>query len=124
MKEINIEGTPKTPKIYFKEGNNYLLIEGRSIIEDPLQFYNPLIVRLKKASNSVLDKLEIDFKIEYFNTASSFILLDVLKHLHSSDGLKDNIIVNWHYDKDDDDILEIGQDYSNVLKMPFNLIAC
>ncbi len=123
MSDIDIKGTLNTPTILFKEANNYLLIEGRSTIEDPIIFYKPLISKLKNVIKSSSGKMEIDFKLEYFNTTSSLAILDVLRHLQSLNTVTNEVVINWHHNADDDDILEIGEDYSTILKFPFNIIS-
>ena len=70
-----------------------------------------------------MEKFEIDFKLEYFNTTSSIVILDVLKHLQSMDTPENKVIINWHYDEEDEDLLEIGEDYSTMLNFPFNLVV-
>ncbi|MBL4670229.1 MAG: DUF1987 domain-containing protein [Flavobacteriales bacterium] len=121
MSDIDIEGTLKTPTISFDEINNYLLIEGRSTLENPAKFYKPLISKLEKLEKSSSREMKIDFKLEYFNTTSSIAILDVLKRLQSLNKDKE-IVINWSYDEGDEDILEIGEDYSSILKFPFNLV--
>ncbi len=123
MSDLNIEGTLKTPTISFSEKEKRLLIEGRSTPEDPIQFYEPLISKLKDFVKSPIGKMEIDFKLEYFNTTSSLVILDVLKHLQSVNTVNNEVVINWHYDKDDEDLLEVGEDYSTMLKFPINLIV-
>jgi len=121
MSDIDIEGTLKTPTISFDEINNYLLIEGRSTLENPAKFYKPLISKLEKLEKSSSREMKIDFKLEYFNTTSSIAILDVLKRLQSLNKDKE-VVINWFYDEGDEDILEIGEDYSSILKFPFNLV--
>ena len=123
MSDINIKGTLKTPTILFKKSTNYLLIEGRSTLENPNKFYKPLISNLKDSMKSVSGTMEIDFKLEYFNTTSSLAILDVLKHLLSLNTAKNKVVINWHYDEEDEDILEIGKDYSTIVNFPFNLVS-
>ncbi|NQX97278.1 MAG: DUF1987 domain-containing protein, partial [Flavobacteriales bacterium] len=107
--------------ISFDEINNYLLIEGRSTLENPAKFYKPLISKLEKLEKSSSREMKIDFKLEYFNTTSSIAILDVLKRLQSLNKDKE-VVINWFYDEGDEDILEIGEDYSSILKFPFNLV--
>ena len=121
MSDIDIEGTLKTPTISFDEINNYLLIEGRSTLENPAKFYKPLISKLEKLEKSSSREMKIDFKLEYFNTTSSIAILDVLKRLQSLNKDKE-VVINWFYDEGDEDILEMGEDYSSILKFPFNLV--
>jgi len=121
MNNIDIKGTLETPTISLDVSNGNLLIEGRSIIEDPNPFYEPLINELTKLNKAPLSKFEIDFKLEYFNTSSSKSILHVLKLLQSTNSTNKEIIINWHYDEGDDDILEIGEDFSHIINFPFNL---
>jgi len=123
MGDINIKPTRKTPSILFNESEKRLIIEGRSILENPARFYKPLIAKLKDCYNRPIGKLEIDFKLEYFNTTSSIVILQVLKHIYSLHNSNSEIIINWYYDEDDEDLLEVGQDYSELLNFPFNLVS-
>jgi len=122
MRELNIKGTPDSPTVSFDEINNYLLIEGRSILEDPAKFYKPLISKLEDFEKSNSRKMEIDFKLEYFNTASSRYILDILKRLRAIDTPNNEVTINWFYDEVDEDILEIGQDFGSIIKFPINLM--
>jgi len=123
MNDINIKGTVKTPAISFDETEKRLIIEGRSTLENPARFYKPLISKLKDFNNTSIERLEIDFKLEYFNTTSSLVILDVLKHLQSLDTPENEVVINWYYDEEDEDLLEIGEDYSTMLNFPFNLVV-
>lgn len=123
MSDINIKGTIKTPSISFNEAEKHLVIEGRSTLENPARFYKPLISKIKDYNNLPSGKMEIDFKLEYFNTTSSLVILDVLKQLQSLDAPDNEVVINWHYDEEDEDLLEIGEDYSAMLNFPFNLVV-
>lgn len=93
MSDINIKGTVKTLSISFFEEENRLIMEGRSTLENPARFYKPLISKLKDFNNDSIEKLEIDFKLEYFNTTSSLVILDVLKHLQSLDSPENEVVL-------------------------------
>jgi len=86
-------------------------MEGRSLPENVMKFYTPLIewVGLLKA-----EVVKIDLNLEYLNSASSKKLLEVLKVLDANSSIKD-LIVNWHYESDDEDTLENGQIYEDLL---------
>jgi len=123
MSDIDIKATLDTPAISFNKSDKYLLIEGRSILENPIEFYKPLMSELKSCVKSDSGKMEIDFKLEYFNTTSSLAILDMLKLLRNLNTDKNEVVINWYYDEGDDDVLEIGEDFSTIIKFPFNLIA-
>ena len=121
INNIDIKETLETPAISFDVTNGNLLIEGRSIIQDSNQFYEPLITELTKCVKSPLGKMEIDFKLEYFNTTSSKSILNVLKVLGEINAVNNEVVINWHYEEGDEDVLEIGEDFSSMINFPFNL---
>jgi len=110
MKNLNLEPTTSTPAVRFTTDGR-LLMEGRSLPENVMKFYTPLIewVGLLKA-----EVVKIDLNLEYLNSASSKKLLEVLKVLDANSSIKD-LIVNWHYESDDEDTLENGQIYEDLL---------
>jgi|SRR5690554_165026 len=131
MEKLNIEGTPKTPTIKFDPENGKLLIKGRSIPENSIEFYKPLVDLLeeyganpkKETNDDAIEETTVDIVLEYFNTSSSKCILDVFKKLeriNSSDKRKVNI--NWHYEEDDEDMLEAGEDYQAIINIPFKMI--
>lgn len=99
------------------------MIEGRSTHENPARFYRLLISKLKDDLVFTDGEMKIDFKLEYFNTPSSLVLLGVLKKLQALNAPGNEVIINWHYDEEDEDLLEAGQDYSTILDFPFNLVV-
>ncbi|MBL4625712.1 MAG: DUF1987 domain-containing protein, partial [Flavobacteriales bacterium] len=62
-------------------------------------------------------------QLEYFNTSSSKCILDVFKKLeaiHNSGN--SSILINWHYEEDDEDMLEAGEDYQAIINVPFKMV--
>jgi uncharacterized protein YkuJ len=58
----------------------------------------------------------------YFNTASSKIILDILMRLEDLHNDGKNITVEWHYEEDDEDMQEAGEEYSEIVEVPFKFI--
>ena len=57
------------------------------------------------------------------NSASSKYILQLLDHFKKLYEKDAKIIVDWYYDDIDDQIFEDGEDLSDVIKIPFNLIS-
>ena len=122
MESIIIEGTPKTPTVEFNAEEGKVEIKGRSIPENSVEFYNPLIAWLEAYGSSPKDETQVNIQLEYFNTSSSKCILDVFKKLESLAKAGNNIKVNWFYEEDDEDMLEAGEDYQSIIKLPFKMI--
>ena len=111
MQNIDIEATSSTPQVNFDQSGK-LMMKGRSLILNVNEFYDPLIEWISKLSAPVV-RFTIDF--DYFNSASSKQILEMLKLLDSNNNVK-NFDVFWHFEKDDEDILEIGQIFEERLR--------
>jgi uncharacterized protein YkuJ len=58
----------------------------------------------------------------YFNTASSKIILDILMRLETLHEDGKNISVEWHYEEDDEDMQEAGEEYADIVEVPFTFV--
>lgn len=119
MEDIRIEGTPKTPTVNFIASEGLLEIKGRSIPENSIEFYKPLIEWIEGYAGGAAGPTNVNIQLEYFNTSSSKCILDVFKKLEA---IKSDIIVNWYYEEDDEDMLEAGEDYEAIINIPFKMI--
>jgi len=120
MKTINRNATNITPAVTFAE-NSKLLIKGRSIAEDVLKFYQPLIDWAGKLN---ISSLTVDINLEYVNSSSSKKLFSLLKVLDTNTSIKD-LTINWFYEEGDEDSLEKGRFYEKLLlKAKFRYYRC
>lgn len=122
MEPIFIEGTPKTPTVNFDSQSGILEIKGRSIPENSIEFYKPLVEWLEEYGKNPKDLTQVKIQLEYFNTSSSKSILDVFKKLEAIHKGNHEIIVNWYYEEDDEDMLEAGEDYESIIRVPFKMI--
>jgi len=122
MEPIIIEGTPKTPTVHFDAGQGVFKLEGRSIPENSVEFYKPLVDWLDQYKEKPLPKTTVEVKLEYFNTSSSKCILDVFKKLEMIHKAKNDVEIKWYYEEDDEDMLEAGEDYESIIRVPFEMI--
>lgn len=122
MEKLTIEGTPKTPTIKFDPETGKLLIQGRSIPENSIEFYKPLVDLLEEYTSTPKESTKVDIVLEYFNTSSSKCILDVFKKLEKIKSNGSEVVINWHYEEDDEDMLEAGEDYQAIINIPFKMI--
>ncbi len=122
METISIEGTPKTPTINFDMEKGFLEIKGRSIPENSIEFYKPLVDWLDKYASKPKASTNVNIQLEYFNTSSSKCILDVFKKLEFIHKNGSEIVINWYYEEDDEDMLEAGEDYQAIINVPFKMV--
>lgn len=115
MEIIHLEGTEDTPKIILDKSNGIFEISGRSLPEDSAEFYQPVIDWLTTYAKDPNPSSDFIFKLEYFNTASSKLILDVLSKIEEIDNAK----VSWYFHEDDEDMEEAGEEFSELVEVSF-----
>jgi hypothetical protein len=115
MEILHLEGTADTPKIILDKTNKIFEISGRSLPEDSVEFYRPVLEWIAGYAKDPNPTTEFCFKLEYFNTSSSKLILDVLSALEDIAGMK----IEWCYQEDDEDMEEAGKEFSELVEIPF-----
>jgi len=125
MQAIKIQGSDDTPKVILdaNSDNPVFEISGRSLPEDVVAFYDPILEWLDEYAQKPLKKTVFNFKLEYFNTASSKLLLDVLLKLEDMHDDGNEVLVRWHYPDDDEDMEEAGEEYADIVEVPFEQVS-
>lgn len=119
MKILDLEGTEDTPRILLDKQSGTMEISGRSLPEDSTDFYRPVLDWIEAYASDPHPTTTFIFKLEYFNTASSKLILDVLYALEDVKGLK----VKWYFHDEDEDMEEAGQEFSELVEIPFEFVA-
>ncbi|MDX9696207.1 MAG: DUF1987 domain-containing protein [Bacteroidales bacterium] len=131
MKSINIPATEKSPKVVFEPKKQFFEMEGNSRPENVRDFFYPIIDTLKEHFDGIIKKatkaenepvFNFNFKLEYFNSASAKFISDILVIVKSCNDNNIHIKVNWYFEDGDEDMKEVGEDFSDMISFPFNFI--
>lgn len=109
--------TAKTPEVNIDNQNGKIELSGVIIPENPMIFFGQLELIIEECKLSS-EKLNFDFKLDYFNTGAARYLYDMFKKL--KDHPKCN--VNWYYEPDDEDIYESGIEFQQLSGLNFSFI--
>ena len=123
MEVIKIVETDDTPSVTLDVANEIFEISGRSLPEDVAVFYEPILDWIDRYSEEATGKTIFNFKLVYFNTASSKMILDILLKLEEMHEAGKDVLVRWHYPEDDEDMEEAGEEYSDIVDVPFEQIS-
>jgi hypothetical protein len=118
MDDISLVASTKTPSVKFSS-NGHLELRGRSIPENSLDFYKPLLEWVDSYVKSAQAETIVHVQLEYFNTSSSKCLLDLFRRLEN---VNSKVAIHWYYEQDDEDMLEAGEDYEAIVNVPFKMI--
>jgi hypothetical protein len=119
--EFYLERTAHTPLIRFDNGK--LLIAGRSIPEDITETYDPLFEAVANYSKHPEKHTEVSIMLDYSNSSTNRVLMSLFDYLNMylfQNNL--SVTVNWYYIKEDKEMLDLGSDFKDIVKIPFALI--
>jgi hypothetical protein len=122
-KDVNIEGSSETPEVILKKNDGEIKFRGRSMPEDAKGFYNPIIEWIEQYSECPAPGTHVVFSYEYFNTASSKMIMEVLEAVKKIGNKDKQLKTEWHYFIDDEDILEAGEDYEEMTGISFDYLS-
>jgi hypothetical protein len=123
MEILDIQGTNDTPKVIFDPEGGVFEISGRSLPEDVVTFYKPVLDWLEEYKLNPLEYTEFAFRYIYFNTATSKLIQDVLIKLEELFEAGNNVQVIWFYEEDDEDMLDSGEEFMENTDVPFELLG-
>lgn len=121
MENLLIQATESTPYINFKADEGFLEMVGRSIPEDATSFYFPVFDWLNSYVDEPADKTIVHFYLEYINSISQKMLIDLFLFLSKLHKEGHNLEIVWFYDEEDEEIREEGNVFRTKLNIPIEL---
>lgn len=97
-------------------------MEGNSILPNAQKFFQPVMDWVDTYIKSPEDHTEITLKFNYVDTASVQAVFDVLKKFREIPDFEEKVLVNWYFEFDDPELLEVGEIMEGRLKIKFNYI--
>jgi len=119
METLRIEATDDSPQVLLDQEDNQFEISGKSLPEDVVDFYQPVMDWLKEYRKKPNARTEFNLKMIYFNTASSKQIMDILMVFEEMVEEGHEVVVRWQSKKSDEDMQEAGQEYEEMLDIPF-----
>jgi len=114
------ELSKRTPWINMEPGRIFIM--GRSIPENPGDFYRPVYTWISDYAVSHIEKSRIDLGFEYINTSSTKWIFNILKELSEMPDVAENVKVTWYYEQGDEDMCELGFILRSLIECPFILV--
>jgi hypothetical protein len=129
MRKLIIDQTSSSPKVILDPEKRIFQISGESRPPDVGEFYGEIMDWMKDYSHHLVnarddkDPVVFSFDLEYFNSSSARYLLDFCKQIAHVQSKGKDVMVKWHYEDDDMDMLEVGREMSRMAKLPFEYIS-
>lgn len=111
MEDIKIAATDDSPKVTLDYIRGLIEFEGECYPENTFEFFEPILKWIKTYFNgNTQDITTVNFKLTYFNSATTQALFDIFDELEESG--YDNLNVNWFYDENNKNTLTDYEEFS------------
>jgi len=121
MENLIIDKTSDTPNILLDSLNGKIEISARSLPENAIEFYTPIINWVEEYSKNPSKETNVNFNLEYFNTSSAKQIAKILLLLKQLSN-DNKVNIRWHYSADDSDMKSTGERFSKLLNLEFEFI--
>lgn len=122
MNVIQYKADGLKPGIILNTRENKFEIYGKSCPENVVEFYQPVMDWLDEYKEHALEKTIFEFRLQYYNTASSKVLFIIMQKLEAVYESGKDVLIKWIYPEDDEALEEAGEEYDDLIDVPFELI--
>ena len=122
MNDLVIHGNKQKPDLVFSAITGELNISGQSLPENATFLYEPVLKWIEEYSKAPAKRTVFSLKMKYYNTASSKMFFSIIKSLNLLFKAGSDIEIEWHYQDDDEDMLDAGEYFRDLVDIPFKFI--
>ena len=119
MEALKIPPTQSTPSVRLNT-DGFFEISGNSLPEDVTSFYTVVFDWIRKFADTPTKKIDVTFKLTYFNSASSKIILELMNLIEEIFKKGVDVEIHWLYLEIDEDMLESGREFAEMISIPFS----
>lgn len=121
MKRISEQYTNDTPHLIIDYEAGLIQLGGKAIMHKPESIYKKLQHDIIAYCTNPNKLSVIDIRLTNISTSSSKWLFHLFKEIEKKQSLRSQFIVNWYYNEEDDVMQEIGEDFQQIINLPFKV---
>ena len=123
MNDLVIKGDKQKPDLIFSAATGELKVSGQSLPENATLLYEPVLAWIAEYSKAPAKKTVFSLQMKYYNTASSKMFFSIIKSLNLLYRGGADIEIEWHYQDDDEDMLDAGEYFRDLVDIPFQFLS-
>ncbi len=121
LEKYIIQSEDDTPEIILDPEDGNLKFKGKSIPENAVSFYKPIIDWLHVYKESPADHTQVSFKFDYYNTATDRQLVKILLILEEI-SKNNSVDIDWYYNTGDISMLNDGNKFKELIDLNIKII--
>lgn len=110
------KGTNILPSVIMDRGTKSALIKGVSLCDD-VSICKQMALDIKQNIEET-PYTDLNIQLSVFNTKAARLLLEIFRSVKKN---RPSLVIHWLYDQKDDEMKEMGMDYSELLEMEFDI---
>jgi hypothetical protein len=118
---LHLDASEDTPAVDFDAATGLLSIAGRALPEDAHSFFAPLQEWVEDYVGNPAGSTLIDLRIDYFNSAATRYIFNILMELEELTAAGREVKVVWHFSASDEMIAAKGEELESMLDIPFEM---
>ena len=116
-----LQGTKTTPHALINDG--YMRISGNAFPVEQQGFFNQINEQVDIYSKKPANRTVVEISLSYVNASAKRAIVEFLSHLESLNNQGFKVDLKWWYEKDDDDVKELGEIYKSMFNINIELIG-
>ncbi|MCF6185844.1 MAG: DUF1987 domain-containing protein, partial [Bacteroidales bacterium] len=121
LEKYIIQSEEDTPEIILDPEDGILKFKGKSIPENAVSFYKPIIDWLHSYKENPADHTQISFEFDYYNTATDRQLVKILLILEEI-SKNNSVDIDWYYNTGDISMLNDGRKFKELIDLNIEII--
>lgn len=123
MENLYIGNLESRARFYCNARTGELRIKGSMVFTNARETYKSINEWIKEYSKQPCQETVCNVYVTYLGTSSSKWFFEIFTHLQEFLLAREHFVkVVWHYEEYDEDMLEQGEDYRDLLELPFELV--
>lgn len=123
MTDFSIPGTQSTPEIRSDWENGILYLQGDSYPENSYELFNQVVEWIEQYLEEADRPLKLDLKLLYLNTSSIKAMMDIFDVLEAAHQDGKQVSVDWHYDKRNERVAELAEEFKEDCTFSFAILG-
>ena len=120
MNAVLIESTKFSPEVLFDKNKGIITFTGKLYPANSTEFFSPI-------HEMIIDYIQnhpeitLVFKLTYINSSATKLVLRLFEELSTYYENGKRVQVEWFHDEMDDDMIEVGEDISELVNLPIKI---
>ncbi len=121
MEKWTIEASDRSPSVLLDRQQSIVKIDGLSYPDEGMDFFDPIILRVKRLLETEMPIRIIHLRLEYSNSATSKAIAELQNTLVKAKAMGREVKIIWEYEEDDDGIQEDIDMFVESFDLPFDI---